>query len=98
MAKEHKVNPVKNIEMLKVKFGDDVDMKYLLECGYVNYSSYIEVKDKKIFDDFYSISAKGWAFLEHFSAHKAMILYPIITSTISAATAIAALLISIFKH
>ena len=97
LSAEHKKNPFKNIEMLKVIFGDDLDMKYLLECGYVNHYPYIVVKDKEIRDDFYSISAKGWAYLQHNPIHRFQTFYPIIISTISALTAIAAIMISVFK-
>lgn len=97
IAKEHAINPMKHIELLKVKFGDDLDMSYLLECGYVTYYPYITVNNYKVNGDFYAISAKGWAYLQHYPIHRFQILYPIITSTISAITAIAAILISIFN-
>ena len=97
IANEHKTNPFRSIEMLKVKFGDDLDMSYLKECGYVTYYPYIEVKNDTVHEDFYAISAKGWAYLEHYPNHKIQVFYPIITSTISALTAIAAIFISLFK-
>lgn len=97
IADEHKTNPSKHIELLKIKFGDDLDMTYLLECGYVEYSSYVVVKDKTIHGDFYSITAKGFAYLELKLPHTFQVLYPIITSSISAITAIAAIIISILK-
>lgn len=96
IAKEHATNPMKHIEMLKIKFGDDLDMSYLLECGYVTCYPYITVSNDTVTGDFYAISAKGWAYLQHYPIHRFQVLYPIITSTISAITAIAAILISIF--
>lgn len=97
IADENKINPVKDVEMIKVHFGDDIDMDYLLECGYVSFTPYIVVQNKQINGDFYSITAKGWAYIQHKPTYKLMMVYPIITSTISAITAIAAILISIFK-